>query len=110
MFRKKNAPKISIDRIQSVLKAGAGPVKRPRAEREGTWADCELHWYGAGGVNGVLMDVSDTGARVRFVHRGALPGRVRLTCARLKLNRTAEVVRRDGTDVGLKFVDDDETF
>jgi len=53
------------------------------------------------------MDISDTGARVRFFHRGVMPDTVRIIAPRLRLNRRARVVRRDETDIGLQFIDDE---
>lgn len=104
--KKKSKLQISTDRIQSAIKQ-AVPAKRPRSERESTWAECELSWFGTSGVDGILMDLSETGARVRFVHRSAIPRRVRLVAPRLKVDREAEVVRRDDSDVGLRFIDED---
>jgi hypothetical protein len=109
MFRKKKpSPAISADRIRAVLGDGTKIVYHPRKERAATWADCEISWDGSGGEHGILMDISESGARVRFAHRGVMPKRVRIAVPRLGLKRQAEVVRVDETDVGLRFLDDAE--
>jgi len=108
MFRKKKtSPAISADRIRAVLGEGTKIVYHPRKERAATWADCEISWDGSGGgEQGILMDISESGARVRFAHRGVMPKRVRIAVPRLGLKRLAEVVRVDETDVGLRFLND----
>ena len=82
---------------------GDEPAVRNRAHREAAWATCRVNWPG-GADSGVLLDVSDTGARVRFNHRPSLPQFVTLQVNVLSLTKNCEVVRTDGVDVGLKFV------
>ncbi len=108
MFRKKKpSATISSDRIRAALSGTTRLTLRPRSERAATWADCEICWDGSlRGENGILMDISDTGARVRFFHRGIMPEEVRIIVPRLGLNRRASVVRRDETDIGLHFIDE----
>jgi len=108
MFRKKkSSPAISPDRVRAVVGEGDTLSYHPRKERAATWADCEISWDG-GSEHGILMDVSETGARVRFAHRGILPRHVRIAVPRLGLKRPVEVVRVDGSDVGLRFLDDSD--
>lgn len=52
---------------------------------------------------GVLLDVSASGARVRFRTRGALPNCVGVVAPRLSLKRTATVVWQDTFTAGLQF-------
>jgi len=109
MFRKKSSsPVIPAERIRAVVSGSAKLSVRRRSERAAIWVDCEISWAGSlRGENGILMDISDTGARVRFFHRGVMPDTVRIIAPRLRLNRRARVVRRDETDIGLQFIDDE---
>jgi len=107
MFGKKKAPAISSDRLQSaVSKKDVAPrrVHKSRAPRLDTWADCEITWPLGPTVPGVMVDLSETGARVRFRHRGVMPTEVRIICRRLKIDRMATVVRRDLTEIGVHFI------
>lgn len=108
LWKKKSSPAIPPERIRAVVFGTTRFSLRPRSERTATWVDCEINWEGGlSGANGILMDISDTGARVRFFHRGFMPVEVRIIAPRLRLNRRARVVRRDETDIGLKFIDDE---
>jgi len=104
MFRKKK-PVISQDRLKRVLGETPDDKERQRAPRESAWATCRLTWAG-GSDSGVLLDISDTGARVRFNHRPSLPRIVELHVSVQSLSVKAEVVRTDGVDVGLRFLKD----
>ncbi len=55
---------------------------------------------------GVVIDVSKTGTRVRFRSRGTLPRIVRVKAFRIGLNRFARVVWQTTFDAGLEFVPD----
>lgn len=54
---------------------------------------------------GVVVDLSATGARMRFSQRGALPDRVRVKIAGIAGDRLAEVVWQEDSDAGIRFVD-----
>ncbi|MEM0986401.1 MAG: PilZ domain-containing protein [Pseudomonadota bacterium] len=104
MFGRKK-PTVSTERIAAVSKPRQSVRPRQhRAKRAASWAECQLIWPPNGGVFGVVMDISETGARVRFKYRQATPPIVTLVCPKLKLRRAVEVVRQDGTDVGLRFI------
>ena len=112
MFGKKKP--VSTDRLQAALgRREFGPPAPPeimhgrneRSQREGTWSACRLVWLPSGWADGIILDLSSTGARVRFRGRLTLPQQVRLVSAKLNLDRTAKLVRRDGYDIALHFVD-----
>lgn len=104
--RKKNT--VPTSRMARVMGEPSDNVSaegiRPRARRKTTWAECHLSWTPDGLAHGIVMDYSDTGVRVRFNTRCALPSEVVLSSPRLRLKRTARVVRRDDVDVGFTFV------
>jgi len=77
----------------------------PRADRHSSFANCTVYYAGVSSLPGVIIDHSETGVRVRFRHRQALPERVRLVCPQLAIDRLARVVRRLDFDVGLRFID-----
>jgi hypothetical protein len=82
------------------LSKSAGKRKSPR---EKVWAACRLIWPPNGHADGVCIDVSNTGARIRFSHKIIVPGRLTLICARLGLNRECEIIRQDGFDAVVRF-------
>lgn len=108
MFGKKKTS-IPKDRLNRVIgrtedeAPNAEPASQPRAVRETAWATCRLTWTG-GSDSGVLLDISKTGARVRFNHRPSLPAVVRLHVNAQSIKVDAEVVRVDDVDVGLRFL------
>ena len=52
---------------------------------------------------GVALDVSDTGARIRFHTSESMPQRIRLRIPKMKLDCPADVVWHKGIDVGVRF-------
>ncbi len=75
-----------------------------RSPRKNTWSVCTISNDGEGGREAVIVDVSRTGARVRFQGRGSLPSVVHIKSSRLGLNRKARVIWQDNCDVGLRFI------
>lgn len=75
-----------------------------RAARKNIWCVCSLFQDSALLKEAVIVDVSKTGARVKFRHRGHLPPRVRIKAGRIGLNRLAEVVWQTPSDAGLRFI------
>ncbi|MEM1106920.1 MAG: PilZ domain-containing protein [Pseudomonadota bacterium] len=53
---------------------------------------------------GIVVDLSDTGLRVRFSQRGELPGRLDLKIEGLAGARTGEVVWQETHDAGIRFL------
>lgn len=110
---KPQATKIDLERAaQTTVKIPervakpARAVIRRRFERDDAWAVCRVHLTTGPVQEGILLDVSDGGARVRFRTRGRLSPYVRITSHRHQLDRQAKVVWQDMYDAGLQFVDD----
>lgn len=87
----------------SMLSGSKGSGKR-KAAREKVWAPCRLIWAPNGRVEGVCIDVSETGARIRFSHKVIAPNQFTLICARLGLNRDCEIIWQDGFDAAVRFL------
>ncbi len=105
MFKRK--PVISSARIDFACRQGQAPAKTPqkrRAGRDDTYVECLVSTGGHHTERGVIVDISETGARVRFSHRSTLPSTVRIKALRLQLDRPAKVVWQDFNEVGLKFL------
>jgi hypothetical protein len=80
---------------------GHGKRKSPR---EKVWAPCRLIWPPNGRADGVCIDVSETGARIRFSHKIIVPDHLTMICARHGLNTECEIVRQDGFDAAVRFL------
>lgn len=63
-----------------------------------------MTWTPNGSADGVCIDVSETGALIRFRHKNVMPAHLRLSCPRLNLNCDCEIVRQDGLDVSVRFL------
>lgn len=75
-----------------------------RSARKELWCECSLTAQGAELREGVILDISQRGARVRFRRRGSLPDIVQIRAARIGLNRTARVAWQTVFDAGLEFI------
>jgi len=75
-----------------------------QAARKAIWCECSLGSSGSDARKAVIMDVSETGVRVRFHTRGSLPVQVRIRAGRIGLNRMARVVWQTVSDAGLEFI------
>lgn len=75
-----------------------------RGPRKNVWCVCALSTNSENSREAIIIDVSRTGARVRFRQRCRLPGKVRIKAGRLGLNRMAEVVWQDNYNAGLRFI------
>jgi len=113
MFGKK-PPKIEKSQIERALgssrplpadaaQASRNSDKR-KSPRRKIWAPCRLTWTPNGSADGVCIDVSETGALIRFRHKNVMPAHLRLSCPRLNLNCDCEIVRQDGLDVSVRFL------
>lgn len=93
--------KVPIDRVMD------RPARTKRQfARTDAWAVCQVILESGAVKEGVLLDFSEGGARVRFRSRSTLPSRMQIKALRHGLNRKAELVWQDVFDVGLRFVDD----
>lgn len=113
MFGKK-PPKIEKSQIERALgssrpvpieadQASRNSDKR-RSPRRKIWAPCRLTWPPNASADGVCIDVSETGARIRFSHKIIVPDHLRISCPRLNLNQDCEIVRQDGLDASVRFL------
>ena len=113
MFGKK-PPKIEKSQIERALgssqpvPAQAALVSRNidkrKSLRRKIWAPCRLTWMPNGSADGMCVDVSDTGALIRFGNKHVVPARLRLSCPRFNLNCDCEIIRQDGLDVSVRFL------
>ncbi|MEM9224876.1 MAG: PilZ domain-containing protein [Pseudomonadota bacterium] len=109
------APKLDLGRVRASTvkippgRPGPKPVKVDRRfDRKDAWAVCFVE-LGNGPVrDGIMLDFSDGGARVRFRSRSLLPKYVRLRSARHRLNTMAQVIWQDTFDAGLMFVSEED--
>ena len=100
---------VSGARIADVLKTDQTErslfrVFIPR-QRTAQWAPCTLYWAPNGQQRGVCVNISETGAKVRFDNRALLPQELRLVSAQLGVNRPCVLVRRDENDAAFRFTD-----
>lgn len=72
--------------------------------RKGVWCVCAVHLEGGAIREGIILDVSKSGARIRFRSRGTLPAIVKIKASRIGLNRFARVAWQTTFDAGLEFI------
>ena len=119
MFSTKPKMKVNLERAVSAPARAEDdaprpvPVLRPAANnRRGTrkdlWCVCAVESKGGEVREGVIVDISKSGARIRFRSRGTLPGVVRVKASRIGLKRFARVVWQSTFDAGLEFVPDNQ--
>lgn len=115
MFGSKSKTRIKLERVvpreprQSGTPSHSIPVLRPRGEnrrglRKDLWCVCSVETKGGEKREGVIIDISKSGARVRFRSRGTLPNVVRIKASRIGLKRFARVIWQSAFDAGLEFV------
>ncbi len=103
--------KIDLDRARSSSVAIAPLATRSynidtmtRAARKDLWCVCRIISDGGDVREAVILNVSKSGARLRFRSRVCLPSMVRIKAGRIGLNRMAKVVWQNTYDAGVKFV------
>lgn len=112
VFGKKPTP-VSQERLSAALRSTVPSDKinstrrGPRADRKSTWATCVLVWEPRGREEGVCVDISETGARIRFRNKPMIPGKFHFVSAKLGINFPAEFIRQDGNDIAIRFVLED---
>jgi len=107
--KSKNKLKVDLERASSSSTKRPIPVLRPRAEnrgmpRKGVWCVCSVYTEGGAAREGIILDVSKSGARIRFRNRGTLPEIVKIKASRIGLNRFARVAWQTTFDAGLEFI------
>lgn len=113
MFGKK-PPKIEKAQIARALgssrpvPAHAAQVSRNTEKRKSPrrkiWAPCRLTWMPNGSADGMCVDLSETGALIRFRNKHVVPANLRLFCPRLNVNCDCKVVRQEGLDLSVRFL------
>lgn len=110
VFGKKPATPISPERLSAALRTNT-PAEQtkftrrsPRADRQSTWAPCVLVWEPKGREEGVCVDISESGARIRFRNKVMVPAKFHFVSAKLGINIPAEFIRQDGQDIAIRFV------
>jgi len=105
-------PRIDMSRMRaSMAPLPASAVAAPKPEydrvtpRADTWSVGKVTLATGQTRECVLIDLSDTGARIRFRTRGMLSGIVKLKSSRHQIDREARVVWKDMYDAGLEFLD-----
>lgn len=117
MFSSKSKMKVNLQRVsgepapETDVSPKPTPILRPsvnnrRGPRKDLWCVCTIETKGGEVREGVIVDISKTGARVRFRTRGLLPSVVRVKASRIGLKRYAKVVWQSTFDAGIEFVPD----
>jgi hypothetical protein len=112
MFGKRKTS-IPADRLARVVSQSprAGTLREikgtalNRSVRKNTWAPCALCWPPSSKESGICLDVSETGARLRFTRRVHAPRRCRFVCAKYNIATDCEIVRQDGYDLAVHFIE-----
>ena len=99
---RKSTPKLDVARA---TKTDAEDAPKPlfRAERLNSFMEVYVITEFGYKRQGVALDVSDSGARLRFHTSESMPSRIRLKIPKLKVDCLADVVWHKGVDVGVRF-------
>ncbi len=81
----------------------ASQRNKRRSARSPRWAECVVTYPGGYRREGVVLDLSATGARVRFRSQSNMPEWVLVTIAKLDIERRAQVVWQTDHECGLHF-------
>ncbi|MEP1143022.1 MAG: PilZ domain-containing protein [Henriciella sp.] len=103
--------KIDLERAERTSAPLPIEILRPatdkrRGPRKGIWCVCSVFTEAGAVREGIILDVSKTGARIRFRNRGTLPNVIKIKASRIGLNRFAKVVWQSTYDAGIEFVTD----
>ena len=98
---RKSTPKLDVTR--ATPEERDEPKQMFRAERSNSFMEVYVITEYGYKRQGVALDVSDTGARIRFHTSESMPPRIRLKIPKLKIDRSADVVWHKGIDVGVRF-------
>lgn len=80
------------------------PPELRQSEREGAYRVVSVTYPSGYIRKGIVVDLSSTGARVRFSERGELPDKITLRIEGLSGRREAETVWQETHDAGLRFL------
>ncbi len=82
-----------------------GPVELRMADRKDVFADAVLNTSIGEKKQGIVLDMSQCGARLRFVTADSVSEGVQVEIPRLRLKRRARVRWKTRTDLGIEFID-----
>ncbi|MEM1150758.1 MAG: hypothetical protein AAGI03_09395 [Pseudomonadota bacterium] len=104
-FGKKNkAPSPDISRaLKSTAKPAPPPAVSDTIDGCDTWNQCMVTTPDGLRQDGIVVEISETQAHLRFVSRSSLPEHFQVKILRLGETRTAQVLRQDGSDVYVEF-------
>lgn len=81
------------------------PEERREADREDVYADAVVQsHYGTCLNRAIILDISKTGARLRFTNNSEIDGVLNIKISRFRIERQAQPVWRSRTDVGIQFI------
>jgi len=104
--RKPSHPRPSASTFVRVPNRAMRTLERRKTPRDDRWCICYVHTHEFGQDvihEAILLDVSDSGARIRCRHRSLFPDALRLRAPRLGLDISAQKVWQDGFDTGMAF-------
>lgn len=83
--------------------------KKRRFARRDAWAICKITLKHGHEREGVIIDISEGGARIRFRTRSNLSPTIRIQSSRHQLDKVAVTIWQNKFDAGIEFVDADPT-
>ena len=98
----KNTKTLDVERVATSERAEQ-PQKTFRSDRQNSFLEVYVVTEFGYKRQGVAIDVSETGARLRFHTSESMPPRIRLKIPKMKLDCMADVVWHKGIDVGVRF-------
>jgi len=78
-------------------------MRKQRAPRRDVFAHCKLSWSPDGSAEGMVLNISKTGALVRFPNTTSVPQQVRMRIPVHGINTTVTAVRKSGNDCAFNF-------
>ena len=102
LFRKRSTAVVDLAPISPTR-----PVERRSRKRKNTYADiAAVSAMGTNRKRGIVLDLSDSGARIRFERGDNLIDGMLIKIARYGIVKSANVRWRTRTDVGVEFIPD----
>ncbi len=98
---RKSSQKLDVSRLAP--EPEDEPKQMFRADRQNAFLEAYVVTEFGYKRQGVALDVSETGARLRFHTSESMPPRIRLRIPKKKIDCLADVVWHKGIDVGVRF-------
>ena len=100
LFRKRSTAVVDLAPVSQTR-----PVERRSTQRQDTYADiAAVSATGTNRKRGIVLDLSDSGARIRFEYGDGMIDGMLIKIARYGIIKSANVRWRTRTDVGIEFV------